>query len=65
MSEPVRQLLELFDALPDPDKGSVFREILLRMPSGEPDMQPSELDSLADELFLMLDIEEETRASKG
>jgi len=61
VSEPELQLLALFDALPDPDKHSVVREILHRLP-GEGAIPDAGFDDLADELFASLDAEEATRA---
>lgn len=57
MSEPVRHLLELFDALPESDKRSAVAEILRRSPPGESDIPASGHDFLADELFAALDAE--------
>jgi hypothetical protein len=62
MSNPVRHLLELFDALPEPDKRSAVAEILRRNPPGEGDIPAPGLDALADELFSTLDAEEAARA---
>lgn len=62
MSEPVSQLLDLFDALPEPDKKSVVAEILRRSPPGETDIPADGLDALAGELFATLDAEESARA---
>lgn len=62
MSGSVLQLLELFDALPEPDKMSVVAEILRRTPPGDDDIPPQGLDALADELFAGLDAEEEETA---
>jgi hypothetical protein len=58
---PVRQLLDLFDALPDPDKRAAAAEILRRLPDDD-DLSPAGLDALADELFATLDAEEAARA---
>ena len=63
MSETVRHLLELFDALPEPDKQSAVAEILRRSPPGEDDIPGSGLDALADERFAALDAEEAARAA--
>ncbi len=63
MSERVSRLLELFDALPEPDKRSAVAEILRRNPPGEADIPPSGHDALADELFAALDAEETGRAA--
>jgi hypothetical protein len=65
MSERVSQLLDLFDALPDPDKRSAVTEILRRHPLGEDDLSAAGLDELAGELFAALDAEEAARASDG
>lgn len=58
---PVRQLLDLFDALPDPDKRAAAAEILRRLP-GDDDLTPADHDALADDLFAALDAEEAARA---
>ncbi|MCI0701076.1 MAG: hypothetical protein L0241_08330 [Planctomycetia bacterium] len=63
MNESVRHLLELFDALPEPDKRSAVVEILRRAPVGEADIPASGLDELAGELFAALDAEEAARAT--
>ncbi len=63
MNAPVRQLLELFDALPESDKRSAVTEIIRRSPPGEDDMPASSHDALADELFASLDAEEAARAT--
>lgn len=51
MSEPVTRLLDLFDALPEPDKQSAVAEILRRRSLGEADIPPAGLDALAGELL--------------
>ena len=61
MSAPVRQLLDLYDALPEPDKRAAAAEIFRRMPDG--DLTPGDLDALADELFAALDAEEAARGT--
>ncbi len=58
MSEPVRHLLELFDALPEPDKRWVLVEFLRRGTPDSGDVSATTFDSLADELFGVLDSEE-------
>lgn len=58
MSEPILHLLELFDALPEPDKRSAVAEILRRNPPGEADLTGAGHDALAAELFANLDAEE-------
>jgi hypothetical protein len=63
MSEPVTQLLHLFDALPEPEKQSAVAEILRRRPSGHADLSSDGLDALAGELFAALDAEEGVRAA--
>lgn len=63
MSERVSKLLDLFDALPEPDKHSAVVEILRRSPPGEADIPASGYDALADELFAALDAEEAARAT--
>lgn len=55
MSERVCQILNLFDALPEPDKQSALFEMLRRNPPGEPDLPAYAHDALADELFSALD----------
>ena len=62
MSEPVRHLLELFDALPDQDKRVAVEELLHRSPHGYGDISAPAFDALADELFADLDLEEAARA---
>lgn len=62
MSNPVRHLLELFDALPESDKQSAVAEILRRSPAAEADIPAAGFDALADELFSTLDAEEAARA---
>jgi hypothetical protein len=44
MTAPVRRLLDLFDALPDPDKQAAAAAILQRLP-GEGDAPPVPLDT--------------------
>ena len=63
MSEPVIRLLDLFDALPEPDKQSAVAEILLRRPVGQADVSADGLDALAGELFAALDAAEAPRAA--
>lgn len=63
MSEPVLRLLELFDALPEPDKRSAVIAILRRSPPGEGDIPDAGLDDLAGELFAALDSEEAARTA--
>ena len=63
MSEPVSRLLDLFDALPEPDKQSAVTEILRRRPQGKADLPIAGLDALAGELFTALDAEEDARAT--
>jgi hypothetical protein len=63
MSDPVRQLLAQFDALPAPDKQAAAIEILRRT-QVEGDVPGSALDGLADELFAALDAEEAARAGR-
>lgn len=64
MSEAIRHLLELFDALPDPAKGTAVAEILRRNPPAEADISADGLDTIAEELFTGLDAEEVFRAPK-
>ena len=63
MSEPVSRLLDLFDALPEPDKQSAVAEILRRSPPAEADIPADGLDALAGELFAALDAEEDARGA--
>jgi hypothetical protein len=62
MSDSLRQLLDLFDSLPEADKQAAAAEILRRTPEG--DLPASALDGLADELFSALDAEEADRAGR-
>lgn len=62
MSAPVQQLLDLFDALPEPDQREAAAEIVRRLPDGG-DLADGDLDTLADELFAALDAEEAGRAA--
>ena len=64
MSEPVSRQLDLFDALPEPDKQSAVAEILRRSPPGEADVPDAGLDALAGELFAAHDAEEDAGANK-
>jgi hypothetical protein len=63
MSEPVIHLLDLFDALPEPDQRFAVAEILRRRPAGEADVSATGLDALAGELFAALDAAETARAT--
>jgi hypothetical protein len=63
MSETVRHLLDLFDALPEQEKRSAVLEILRRSVPVEADITVHELNTLADELFSALDSEESARAT--
>ena len=65
MSNPVRQLLDLFDALPELEKHTAVAEILRRRLPPQADIPAQGLDALADELFSTLDAEEAARASEG
>jgi hypothetical protein len=64
MSDPVRELLASFDALPNSEKQVAAAEILRRTPLPEGDVPTSTLDALADELFAGLDAEETARADR-
>ncbi len=64
MTQAVRDLLELFDALPEPDKRSAEAEILRRRARSESDIPDAGFDRLADELFAALDAEEAARAGR-
>lgn len=64
MSDQIRQLLNLFDALPESEKQTAVAEILRRTPQAEGDVPVSALDALADELFSALDAEEAARAGR-
>lgn len=63
VSEPVSHLLDLFDALPEPDKQSAVAAILRRSPPAEDDIPAAGLDALAGELFAALDAEEDARTA--
>jgi len=65
MSEPVRHLLELFDAFPEPEKHSVLVELLRRGTSALGDVSATTFDALADELFGTLDAEEAACGADG
>jgi len=62
MSAPVRQLLDLYEALPEPDKRAAAAEIIRRMPD-EDGLTADDHDALADELFAALDAEEAARGT--
>ena len=64
MSAPVRQLLDLYDALPEPDKRAAAAEIIRRMPD-DGALTDDDHDALADELFAALDAEEAARDAAG
>jgi hypothetical protein len=64
MSNAVRQLLDLFNALPEADQLSTMNEILRRKPIGDPDIDLAGLDALADELFCAMDQTEEINERK-
>lgn len=63
MSEPISRLLDLFDALPEPDKQSAVDALIRRKPLGESDLPEADLDALAGELFAALDAEEDARGA--
>jgi hypothetical protein len=59
MTISVQQLLDTFDALPDPDKHQAMVEILRRVgASTQGDLPDAALVEAADELFRALDAEE-------
>ena len=63
MSDRVREVVASFEALPDSDKHDAVVEILRRTrPEG--DVPAATLDGLADELFAVLDDEEDGRADR-
>jgi microcystin degradation protein MlrC len=63
MSEPVRRLLELFDALPASEKEAAVLALLRRHhPAG--DVPDQAFDLLADELLARLDAEESVDAAE-
>jgi hypothetical protein len=65
MTATVQQLLDSFDALPEPDKHQAAIEILRRYGgAAEDDLPESALVEAADELFRALD-EEETGDGPG
>jgi hypothetical protein len=61
MTAAVRQLLDAFDALPEPEKHEAVVEILRRA-AAEGDLPETSLVEAADELFRVLDEEEAGRA---
>ena len=63
MSEPVRHPLELFDALPEPEKRSSLLELLRRGTSDTGGVSATTFDALADDLFAALDAEEAAHAA--
>ncbi|MBX9677118.1 MAG: hypothetical protein K2X38_00040 [Gemmataceae bacterium] len=63
MSEPVRRLLELFDALPESEKEAAVLALLRRQESAD-DVADAAFDTLADELFSGLDAEEGVDAAE-
>jgi len=62
MSAAVKQLLNAYDALPDPERGVLLQE-LLRRPIGVGQWTDDGLESAAEELFLSYDDEEATDAA--
>jgi hypothetical protein len=62
MTETAKKLLETFDALPEPERQEVAREILRRTALAEHGwLEDAELVALADEVFRELDHAEEPR----
>ena len=62
MTETARKLLDSFDALPEPERQEVAREILRRTALAEHDsLEDAELVAAADEVFRELDRAEESR----
>lgn len=63
MPTAVQQLLDSFDALPEPDKHQAALEILRRYAGAvEGDLPETALIEAADDLFRTLDEEESSRA---
>jgi hypothetical protein len=61
----VQQLLDAFDALPEPDKHQVAVQILRRvLPATEGDVPESALIEAAEELFRALDAAEAAHAQR-
>jgi len=54
--------LDLYEALPEPDKRAAAAEIIRRMPD-EDGLTADDHDALADELFAALDAEEAARGT--
>jgi len=62
MTETVKRLLDAFDALPEPERREVAREILRRTaPAEHGSLEDAELVALADDVFRELDHAEEPR----
>ena len=62
MSETAKRLLDIFDALPEPERQEVAREILRRTALAEHGaLEDTELVALADEVFRELDPYDEPR----
>ena len=62
MTETARKLLDSFDALPEPERQEVAREILRRTALAEhASLEDAELVAAADEVFRELDRAEESR----
>ena len=62
MSVTAKRLLDTFDALPEPERHEVAREILRRTALAEHGaLQDAELAALADEVFRELDRYDEPR----
>jgi hypothetical protein len=64
MTLPVQQLLHTFDALPDAEKHEAAVEILRRYAATRGDVPDDALLQAADELFVALDEEEASHASR-
>ncbi len=62
MSAAVKQLLNAYDALPDPDRGALLQE-LLRRPMGVGQWTDDGFESAAEDLFLSYDDEEAADAT--
>jgi len=62
MTETTKRLLDTLDALPEPERQEVAREILRRTALAEhSSLEDAELVALADEVFRELDHAEELR----
>jgi hypothetical protein len=63
MSDVARQLLAVFDALPEAEREAAIAELLTRHPVGASDLPDVALVELADELFRAYDTDEAASAT--